>query len=116
MLNPEQIRRLQEETAVSKILEPGTYLIRIKSGAFSYGPAPTNKGEPFVLLWIYGGKFVNKKTNVAVDATWSSLNGYADTLSLDVMETATLCAFFFDTHVNDNEGEVTLSVVHLPLS
>jgi hypothetical protein len=65
------------------------------------------------MLWIYGGTFINKKTNVSVQATWSTLNGDDDTLTLDVLETTTLCAFFFDSYLEDNEGEVTLSVVKI---
>jgi hypothetical protein len=53
------------------------------------------------------------KNEVSVQATWSTLNGDDDTLTLDVLETTTLCAFFFDSYLEDNEGEVTLSVVKI---
>jgi phosphate transport system substrate-binding protein len=66
------------------------------------------------LLWIHGGKVINRKTDVPVVATWSSLNGYDETLTLEVLEPTTLHAFFIDTHLEDNDGEVTLSVVSLP--
>ncbi|HEY9887237.1 MAG TPA: hypothetical protein V6D02_02485, partial [Candidatus Obscuribacterales bacterium] len=79
--------------------------------SFSY--ADGGAAEPVVLLWIYGGKVINKKTNVEVGATWASLNGFDDALVMDVVEPATLCAFFFDTHTSDNEGELTLSVVRI---
>ena len=111
LLNLEQMAGLQE-TAVSHSLEPGLHIIRIKSGTFGYGMADYSR-EPLVLLWIYGGKFINKKTNIPVESTWSSLNGYDETLTLEVLETSTLCAFFFDTNPDDNYGEVTLSVVKL---
>jgi hypothetical protein len=111
-LDPETIRKLQSEIGVSATLEPGTHVIRIESGAFSYGLGSRNT-EPYVLLWLYGGKFINKKTNASVEATWSSLNGYDDTLTLEVTETATLCAFFFDSYPDDNSGELTLTIVRI---
>ena len=107
------MQRLQSEIAVSTVLEPGVNIIKITEGAFSYQSGAVQQGEPLVLLWIYGGKVVNQKTNVEVDSTWSSLNGYDDTLTLTVKQPATLCAFFFDTHLEDNNGEVQLSVVRI---
>lgn len=111
VIDPQQMQRLQNEVSVSKALEPGNYIIRIKKGGFSYHSATPS--EPMVMLWIYGGRIINQKTKVPVQATWSTLNGYADALNLQVLEPATLCAFFFDTHVGDNEGEVTLTTVKL---
>ncbi|MBW4661990.1 MAG: hypothetical protein KME15_25295 [Drouetiella hepatica Uher 2000/2452] len=107
------MQQIQSEISVSVPLEPGINIVKIQSGTFGYRSAAGGTGEPLVLLWIYGGKVVNKKTNVEVNATWSSLNGYDDTLTLEVRETATLCAFFFDTHLEDNDGEVNLSVVRI---
>lgn len=112
-LDPEMMRRIQQETAVTARLEPGINIIKIRSGAFNYRHDSGVAGEPLVLLWIYGGKVMNKKTNVEVAATWSTLNGYDDALTLEVSESATLCAFFFDTHLEDNDGEVLLSVVRI---
>ncbi len=110
-LSPEQMQAIQD-TGVSVQLQPGTNMVKLREGTFAYsGNHPT--AEPVVLLWIYGGKVVNKKTQVEVRATWASLNGYDDVLVLDVVEPATLCAFFFDTHVPDNLGELTLSVVRV---
>jgi phosphate transport system substrate-binding protein len=111
VLEPHQMQRLQSEVGVSKALEPGNYIIRIKSGSFSYRSG--NTGEPLVMLWIYGGRVMNLQTQVPVEATWSTLNGYDDSLHLQVFEPATLCAFFFDTHLGDNEGEVTLTTTKL---
>jgi phosphate transport system substrate-binding protein len=102
-----------QDKAVSKTLEPGNYLIKIQSGAFGYHSGPNSVSEPLVLLWIYGGKVTNQKTKVEVDSTWSSLNGYDDLLTLNVRETATVSAFFFDTEVEDNQGEVHLSIVRM---
>ena len=110
VLSSDQMERLQNEVSVSTVLEPGTNLIKIESGAFSYREGD-GVGEPLVLPWIYGGSVINQKTNVPVSATWVSLNGCDDLLTLDVKESTTLCAFFFDTHLNDNNGEVHLSVV-----
>ncbi|MGF1491541.1 MAG: hypothetical protein ACFBSC_03625 [Microcoleaceae cyanobacterium] len=113
MLSADAMRRIQSETGVSTTLEPGTYVIRIREGSFNYQGGAERWGEPLVMLWLHGGKFINKKTNVEVEATWSTLNGEDDTLTLEVLETANICAFFFDTHLEDNEGGVTISVVKL---
>ncbi|WP_202895616.1 DUF4912 domain-containing protein [Iningainema tapete] len=110
LLGNEQMRKLQE-TAVTKTLEPGIYVVRIKSGSFGESEASLTN-QPIVLLWIYG-RIINKKTNLLVPATWSSLNGYDDTLTLEVVETSNLCAFFFDSFVDDNDGEIIVSVIRL---
>ncbi len=112
LLSPEQMRII-EETSVSTTLERGTNIVKIREGAFNYYPGSGHAGEPLVLLWIYGGKIINQKTEVEVGATWSTLNGYDDSLVLEVIEPATLCAFFFDTHPDDNEGEILLSIVKI---
>jgi phosphate transport system substrate-binding protein len=112
VLDSQTMERIQEK-AVSKILEPGHYLVKIQSGTFGYHSGSDSVGEALVLLWIYGGKIINQKTKVEVGSTWSSLNGYDDLLTLEVRETATLSAFFFDTEVDDNEGEVNLSIVRV---
>jgi hypothetical protein len=112
-LTPEQMERLQREVAVSTVLEPGINLVKIKNSSFNPQPVTGQSGEPLVLLWIYGGQVINQKTNVPVNATWASLNGYDDVLTLEVKEKATLCAFFFDTQPNDNDGELHLSVVRI---
>ncbi|MGF1569717.1 MAG: hypothetical protein ACFCVD_16885 [Nodosilinea sp.] len=111
-LSPEQMEALQN-TGVSARLEPGTNIVKIRSGSFGYRVGADGQNEPVVLLWIYGGQVINKKTNVAVSATWVSLNGYDDALVMDVIEPATLCAFFFDTYLDDNDEELTLSVVRI---
>ncbi|NES66459.1 MAG: DUF4912 domain-containing protein, partial [Okeania sp. SIO2D1] len=111
-LNDAQIKGLQE-TGVSETLEPGIYIVRIKSGTFGYGSNICPSGEPFVLLWIFGGKVKNKKTNIPVGQTWSTLNGSHETLTLEVLETTTLYALFVDTYPDDNNGELTVSVAKL---
>ena len=112
-IDPETMRRLEQETSVSRTLSSGTYVIRIKSGAFGYRSQTGHQGEPIVLLWIYGGKVVNRKTGIEVAATWISLNGYSDMLTLEVREPATICAFFFDTYLEDNAGEIMLSLTRV---
>jgi hypothetical protein len=98
LLNPDEMKKIEEQISVRADLEQGTYVIRIRSGSFDY---------------VEGCKFINKKNDVAVGSTWSTLNGYDDTLTLDVLEPAKLSAFFFDTHLDDNEGEVIISVVKI---
>lgn len=98
-----------QNTGASATLEPGMYVLRIKSGNFSY--ADSRGPEAFVLLWIYGGKFINYKTNVETTATWSSLNGFDDTLTLEVKETTNVCAALLDTNKDDNSGEVVVSIL-----
>ncbi|NET14517.1 MAG: hypothetical protein F6K08_17635 [Okeania sp. SIO1H6] len=51
------------------------------------------------------------KTNVETSATWSSLNGYDDTITLEVKETITVSALFLDVYEDDNSGEVTVSIL-----
>ncbi len=111
LLNTDQMWQLENDTSASKTLDPGNYIVRLKSGTFSYHTEIDLKGEPLVLLWIHGGKFINQKTNVPVNATWSTLNGYDEALCLEVLEPAMLHAFFFDTYIGDNTGEVIVSVI-----
>jgi phosphate transport system substrate-binding protein len=101
-----------KQSAVSKILETGQYLLKIRNGGFGY-QSDASKNEPWLLLWIHGGRVINKKTGKEVISTWSSLNGYDEVLSLDVLEETTVSAFFIDTAIDDNQGEVDLAVVKL---
>lgn len=113
VLDEGRLKALQSG-ANATTLEPGTYLVRINKGAFGYWEESSQQlfnPEPWVLLWIYGGKFTNKNTGVEVGATWVSLNGYDDVLVLDVVETTTLAGLFLDTYEKDNTGKVTLSIL-----
>lgn len=112
LLRGNQMQYLQDQVAATYSLDPGSYILRIKAGTFSYGD-DSQSGEPWVLLWIYGGQVSNLKTGVWVNGTWSTLNGYADTLSLEVDEPAQLCAFFIDTFPENNTSAITLSVIRL---
>ena len=110
-LNQDYLNALQS-TANSTQLEPGTYVIRIERGAFSYWPdAPMFEPEPWVMLWINGGRFINQETNVEVGTTWITLNGYDDVLKLEVLESTNLCTLFLDTYKDDNVGQIILSIV-----
>ena len=109
VLAPEQSQQLQS-TAVSQALVPGRYLVRIKDGGFGIA---AHQGEPIVMLWLDGGTVVNQKTNIPVKSTWSTLNGYNETLSLVVLESTMLSTFFVDTHLADNQGEIVISIVKL---
>jgi len=91
-------------------LEPGTYVIRIQSGIYSFW----NSGDemaPFVLLWIHGGRFKNLDTGVETKATLKSLNSYHDTMVIEVKIATNLYAFFLDSYSAENRGEVSLSVL-----
>lgn len=100
------------------LLEAGIYTIKIAEGYFRYGNSQQfDPGEPLVLIWIFGGRFINRQTKVPVGQTWLSLNGYEDHLDLQVVEPTRLCGMFFDTHAQDNQGQVILSITkHEPRS
>jgi hypothetical protein len=94
------------------LLDKGIYSIKIAKGYFCYGnSASFCQGEPVVLIWVFGGSFINRKTKVAVGQTWSSLNGYNDSLDLQVLQPTRLCGLFFDNHAQDNQGQVVLSII-----
>ncbi|MEA5465324.1 hypothetical protein VB741_16480 [Leptothoe sp. PORK10 BA2] len=102
-----------QDNGVSVTLDPGTNVVKLRDSGVSYTTGTGAKAEPWLLFWIYGGKVINQKTNVEVQATWASLNGYDDSLVIDVIESATLCAFLFDTSTGNHSGELTLAVTHL---
>lgn len=102
-----------KRTAAAKTLTPGTYTIRIQPEEGGDQAAENgDRTEPVVLLWMYGGRFVNHDTGVAVHSTWCSLNGYDDRLTLQVLETGTLTAFFFPVYSEDTDAALTLSFTH----
>lgn len=111
-LTPEQAGHLQA-ASVTHSLASGLYILRIREGAFNYDGDDSHPGEPFVLIWLQGGTVMNYKTQVPVTTTWSTLNGYADTLTLSVTSPTTLYAFFIDTFPEDNVDAVTLSVIKI---
>ncbi len=112
VIDTNQMNNLQQNVATSFTFEKGTFDIKINGGRYSYSQSKT-EGEPFVLLWIYGvdgSKFINKNTGFEVGATWTTLNGYNDSLKLEVKKRAVLCALFFDVNNNDNKGSIELLI------
>jgi phosphate transport system substrate-binding protein len=93
------------------VLTAGTYIICIEAGDFCYRQIDRSDAEPWIVLWLYGGRFINKQTNIEAHHTWVSLNGYSDVLTLDVVTPTTLCAVFLDTHRVDNTGQIKLVVM-----
>jgi hypothetical protein len=121
VLDAEEMVALQQ-AAVSVSLEPGTHLIQLRSSSLpdqsAHQPASqhlplSQNEEPWVMLWIYGGKVVNQKNGISVEATWSTLNGWDDTLTLEVIKPATLCAFFLKTNRADDAQEVEIAIVQI---
>jgi hypothetical protein len=100
--------------AATQTLSQGIYKIFIKDGVFSDRADSEHSGEPWVLVFLAGGRVINQKTQVPVSATWSTLNGYGDRLVVEVIEPTILYAVFVDTEVEDNEGEMTVSIERLP--
>ncbi|MBO3460455.1 hypothetical protein G7B40_019830 [Aetokthonos hydrillicola Thurmond2011] len=112
VIDANQMNNLQQNVATSFIFEKGTFDIRISSGRYSNNK--TKKlGEPFVLLWIYGDggtTFINRSTGFEVGATWTTLNGYNDTLKLETKERAVLNALFFDFNNEDSGGSIDILI------
>jgi hypothetical protein len=106
-LSAAQMDALQQRGA-SMPLEPGRHILTLQppseTRAESAKPGFT---EPAVIFWIYGGRVINQRTQVPVSATWASLQGYGDSLVLEVLEAATLCALFpptLDNPVSAGDG------------
>ena len=93
-----------EQAAVSKVLQPGTYTLRLQDEGGG------DRTEPVALLWLSGGRLINQDTDVEVNATWCSLNGYDDTLTLNVLEPITLAAFFCHTDLPETKAELVLDI------
>jgi hypothetical protein len=108
LLTPEQMNYLQNNVAVSVVLEPGVNMIKLRHSDWQY-PAATER-EPSAMLWIHGGLFVNQATGVDVNATWASLQGYDDVLVLNVKQTTTLRAFLLNTASQPTGNPLTLSI------
>ncbi len=112
VIDRDQMNNLQQNVATSFTFEKGTFDIKITDGRYSYAQSKT-EGEPFVLLWIYGtdgSTFINKNTGFEVGATWTTLNGYNDSLKLEVKKKAVINALFFDVNNADNSGAINLSI------
>ncbi|WP_169221688.1 hypothetical protein [Brasilonema sp. UFV-L1] len=112
VIDPNQMNNLQQKVANSYTFDKGTFEIRITGGRYKYAKAKT-EGEPFVLLWIYGvdgSTFINQNTGFEIGATWTTLNGYNDSLKLEVKQRTVLNALFFDVNNNDNSGSIDLLI------
>ncbi|MDY7023562.1 MAG: hypothetical protein SWJ54_19795 [Cyanobacteriota bacterium] len=105
---------LQAKTAKSITLEQGTYSVKIEKGWYSYSSG-SDKGEPLVVLWIYGhdnAPFKNHNTGSEAGTTWTILNGFNDVLTLGIKsnQKATVCALFLDVDARQSHGgEVEVS-------
>jgi phosphate transport system substrate-binding protein len=110
-LTADQRDRLHQSSAKMQ-LNPGKYQIRIKDGSFGYKGDQAR--EPLAMLRLNGGRFMNQQTGVTVNSTWATLNGFEDAMIVHVYEPTTLHAFYIDTYVGDNEGEVVLAIDPLP--
>ncbi|MEM9806729.1 MAG: DUF4912 domain-containing protein, partial [Cyanobacteria bacterium P01_D01_bin.56] len=110
MFDAGQLHHIEHDVASTYHLEPGLYSLRIREGVFNYDGDDNHPGEAFVMLWIHGGTVINPQTGVPVSSTWTTLNGYDDSLTLTVREPVTLCAFYVDTYPYDNTGEITLAI------
>ncbi|MBT9313176.1 DUF4912 domain-containing protein [Leptothoe kymatousa] len=94
-----------QSRAQQVVLPPGCYILTLEQ------PATANPREPHMVIWIYGGRFVNQQTNVEAASTWSTLNGYGDSLTLTVIEPTTICALYFNTVPNPEQGQLTLLIL-----
>lgn len=114
-LDPAKLEALQNAKNTTR-LDPGIYRIRIQSGDFQYGATENRSfgAEPWVILRIYDGKVINQRTGKTVSCTWSSLNGYSDSLTLQIIEPALVSALFFDTKTRNNRGLVRVSIQRIP--
>ncbi|MBE9199788.1 MULTISPECIES: hypothetical protein [unclassified Nodularia (in: cyanobacteria)] len=112
VIDASQMNHLQDQVASAFTFQKGTFEIRITGGQYTYSKTRTT-GEPFVLLWIYGDNnttFINKNTGFEVGATWTTLNGYNDKLTIEVKERTVLNALFFDFSNEDNGGSIDLLI------
>lgn len=100
------------QTAVSVELQTGTQLIQFRDDRGDHRDFPAAR-EPVVMLWISGGRVINRRTGVAVETTWATLNGFDDTITLEVLEPSILRAFFLDTAEAEHSGQVEITIVRI---
>ena len=93
-------------------LNPGNYKIKIGENNASYWSDNQKINlQPRILLWVKGGRFIHKLAGVEVEETWCSLNGLIkDEINLEVKEKTTLSGLYFDTHKEDKEGQIVLTI------
>src|SRR4028119_2182554 len=110
-LDSNSLSNLKKPNANSIELAPGNYRVKIRESNATYGAAAKNfQVEPWALLLIQGGKFISKLTGIEVSESWCSLNGFKDDVIFEVKEKTTISGFFFDTYIEDNQGQVVLEI------
>ena len=111
LLKPALLSELTQADKNSRALAPGNYRFKIRESTASYWSDQQKfQLEPWAVLRIQGGKFVNSLTGAEVSESWCSLNGLQDDFILEVKEKTTVTGFFFDTYREDNEGQIILTV------
>jgi hypothetical protein len=110
-LDSNSLSNLKKANANSIELAPGNYRVKIRESNATYGAEAKNfQLEPWALLLIQGGKFISKLTGNEVSESWCSLNGFKDDVIFEVKEKTTISGFFFDTYIEDNQGQVVLEI------
>ncbi|MBE9063657.1 hypothetical protein [cf. Phormidesmis sp. LEGE 11477] len=111
LLQPKLLSQLTQQNVNSLTLTPGNYRFNIRESTASYWSEEKKfQLEPWAILLIQGGKFINNLTNAEISESWCSLNSLQDYFILEVKETTTVSGFFFDTYKEDNEGQIILDV------
>jgi len=110
-LDRNSLSNLKKANANSIELAAGNYRVKIRESNATYGAEARNfQLEPWALLLIQGGKFISKLTGIEVSESWCSLNGFKDEVIFEVKEKTTISGFFFDTYIEDNQGQVVLEI------
>ncbi|MEG4529611.1 hypothetical protein [Microcoleus sp. D2_18a_D3] len=110
-LDGNYLSTLKKANANSIELAPGNYRVKIRESNATYGAEAKNfQLEPWALLLIQGGKFISKLTGIELSESWCSLNGFKDDVIFEVKEKTTISGFFFDTYIEDNQGQVVLEI------
>ncbi|MEG4036732.1 hypothetical protein QUA03_23225 [Microcoleus sp. S36b_A4] len=110
-LDGNYLSTLKKANANSIELAAGNYRVKIRESNATYGAEAKNfQLEPWALLLIEGGKFISKLTGIELSESWCSLNGFKDEVIFEVKEKTTISGFFFDTYIEDNEGQVVLEI------
>ena len=92
-------------------LEPGNYRLKIESANGSYWSDEAKFNlEPWAFVWLKKGSFVPKFAGTEISETWCSLNGLEDEIIIEVKNKTTVSGFFFDTHKEDNEGQIIMNI------
>jgi len=110
-LDSNYLSTLKKANANSIELAAGNYRVKIRESNATYGAEAKNfQLEPWALLLIQGGKFISKLAGIEVSESWCSLNGFKDEVIFEVKEKTTISGFFFDTYIEDNQGQVVLEI------